>query len=111
MNLRDMTKLLGMATSGEMQNFVANFQAELDALKHDRLGLKQAFPKGFAHFNQRLDNLESKIDTILVLLTPPQGKDFGVIITERKGTEHHVINGTTDGTGTRAPARGDHASE
>jgi len=62
MNLADMRKLLTMASSGEVQNFVQQFQAEVAELRADRVALKAAFPKGYVHFNQRLDAIETKLD-------------------------------------------------
>jgi hypothetical protein len=101
MNLKDITKVIGMASSGEMQNFIAAFQAELEAIKHDRLGLKQAFPVAYNHFDQRMTRLESKVDTILTLLSA-RG-DQGAVVT----AEHsNVGSERTDHAAGQQPVNG-----
>jgi hypothetical protein len=89
MNLKDITKVIGMASSGEMQNFIAAFQAELEAIKHDRLGLKQAFPVAYNHFDQRMTVLEHKVDNILTLLSA-RG-DQGAVTMEQANVGHDII--------------------
>lgn len=95
MNLKDMGKILSMASSGEMQTFIAKFQAELDGLTQDRMALRQAFPQGFVHFNKRMDSMEAKLDAVLSLLTA-QGANA---VTSEQPTEQinvgsDHINGT-----------------
>ena len=94
MSLNDMRKLFAMASSGEMQAFVANFQAELDALKADRLALKQAFPRGYVHFNARLDAMDARLDTILTALA---NLTAGQALSATTGEQEHV--GKPNGAG------------
>lgn len=94
MNLADMRKLFAMASSGEMQAFIGNFQAELDAIRHDREGLKKAFPHGYAHFNARFDQLESKVDSVLSLLMARGTQDASHDTTEQPDDVGSKINGT-----------------
>lgn len=110
MNLKDMAGLLKIASSGEVQGFVAKFETELAAITADRLALKQAFPAGFKHFNQRFDTLEVQVKEIhgmlseivgsrqLIIARTMEQDNVGhaaVTIDEHPDAGQHVVNGTS----------------
>lgn len=109
MNLREITKVIGMASSGEMQGFIAKFQAELDALTADRMALRMAFPKAYLHFNARFDALDKKVDILLATLaTPPMEQPNAI---DPGNAEHNGVNyGHTDHNGTN-PVHGTNRQE
>ncbi len=102
MNLKDITSIVKIASSGEMQNFIAKFQAELDALTKDRMALRQAFPQGYLHVNARMDTLERKLDSVLACLAqaPWSAKhDDNPTMEQTDAIRHEHINGTDHNPG------------
>lgn len=108
LSLADMRKVMSMASSGEMQRFIGEFQIEIAEIRNDRLALKKAFPQGFIHFNKRMDSMEAKLDAVLSLLTAGSP----TVIPEQQenhhgnhGTERHERN-ASDGDGVDHDATG-----
>lgn len=94
MNIKEMAKILSMASSGEMQAFIARIQTEWDELNKDRLALRRAFPAAYVHFNARMDTMEEKLDSVLALLAdaPWQAKQGNPTKEQNHVGQHH--NGT-----------------
>jgi hypothetical protein len=60
--IKEMMGLMKIAGSGEMQNMIETFAAEIDAIKLDRQGLKAAMPLALDEFRARLDALQKRMD-------------------------------------------------
>lgn len=102
MNLGDIKKILTIASSGEMQGLIEKFARSMDEINADREKLKQAFPAGWKHFEERCDglaqrigDLDTKLDKIVGMLTCLEPVAASIHQQQQEQTNHvgnHIIN-------------------